>query len=741
MDAISQFDNWDSRECAVVNAAEWRQLANRFVGTHGGRAPIPKHIHQIWIGNREPPCVWLDSWRLDFMTTHGAGWQYTLWDNDAVANMRVEEDMVNGDLFDRESMWQCKADLLRLELLYRHGGVYIDADLISLGKSLDSVLEMSCETGFGVSYEADTKDKPYSVLGNSVIFASKGHPLLKLLIEYIRCIYDHKRPHFGVEWVSGPLAFSKALLHAQMPLSMIPRHYFYATFHYIPNPSAIDPAAFPDSLGFQFGYTCSNLGEWVKANNKCKKALDCPYHKKKSDYPFGASVSFAGEEDCVVDGDIPKIIHQFSFSSQPPVRWVDSWAQKFCKKNPEWSHKLWSYEDLRKEQSYFCAHMYPEAGRQMDAETIRLLALEVVFKYGGYYLPLSTIYTQCDDVSGERMFPSMAKKGVVASDTIIGSVARGLSCLKLIKSFYALGKHPKLACTGMPCSDVIEMGAPDSIVSYQLYPTGSRFLGVGRVFLAHIGKYSKSALAQALLFAYDAQVPCFAYDGKSLSDLVACEESAMVISDPCVMRYQRVIDEVAGLIYQAEQQDADWDFIVTALEWSTGVNEIAVSRAHDPFLPGSVHGFGVVVNRRRACHLVDFEGGKLIGSVLDFHDSHKVFVGIVRFAENEGLSAIYSAMPVVEDVFMRIAGHKVPSWFSDEREVHGRLLKGMRNGQLAYELSVDEERWVMYRSFNDDNGMNCEARISQGFGGHHVVAHARVYFDHTIVYEGNQVCL
>jgi mannosyltransferase OCH1-like enzyme len=135
--------------------------------------------------------------------------------------------MINRDLFDQESMWQCKADIMRLEILYKYGGVYIDADMVSLGKPLDHVVDSCKHTGFLMGYEPDTKDKPYSVLGNSFIVASKGHPLLRLLIGYIAAIYHHKRPYHTVEWVTGPLACTKALVHTDMPMTVPPTELFY----------------------------------------------------------------------------------------------------------------------------------------------------------------------------------------------------------------------------------------------------------------------------------------------------------------------------------------------------------------------------------------------------------------------------------------------------------------------------------------------------------------------------------
>ena len=81
--------------------------------------------------------------------------------------------------------------------------MYIDADMVWLHKDLQDVLDASKDTGLFCGYEPDTKDKPYSVIGNSFIAATPQHPLVDMLIKYIQCIYDHKRPYHGVEWVTG----------------------------------------------------------------------------------------------------------------------------------------------------------------------------------------------------------------------------------------------------------------------------------------------------------------------------------------------------------------------------------------------------------------------------------------------------------------------------------------------------------------------------------------------------------
>ena len=156
------------------------------------------------------------------------------------------------DLYDQEKMYQCKADLLRLEVLWREGGIYIDADMVWLHHDLQDVLDACKSTGFFCGYEPDTKDKPYSVIGNSFIAATAGHPLVDMLIKYIKGIYAHKRPYHGVEWVTGtstpkcvarhkasshartlagPLAYTKCISHTEMPWTVPPQIWFYPKFH------------------------------------------------------------------------------------------------------------------------------------------------------------------------------------------------------------------------------------------------------------------------------------------------------------------------------------------------------------------------------------------------------------------------------------------------------------------------------------------------------------------------------
>jgi mannosyltransferase OCH1-like enzyme len=99
---------------------------------------IPLVFHQIWLGEAPfPYAVERESWH-----RFHPKWQHRLW---------TERDLP-GDLELAEAANQLRqpaerADILRLELLHRHGGVYLDADFECL-KPIDPLLEgVSCFLG------------------------------------------------------------------------------------------------------------------------------------------------------------------------------------------------------------------------------------------------------------------------------------------------------------------------------------------------------------------------------------------------------------------------------------------------------------------------------------------------------------------------------------------------------------------------------------------------------------------
>ena len=97
----------------------------------GGTAKkIPKIVHQIWIGENKRPDIWMDTVK-KFCNDYG--YEYKLWDDNTVNTL----NLINKQYYDMEPQihlnkknYQLKADILRYELLYSFGGIYIDADIV-----------------------------------------------------------------------------------------------------------------------------------------------------------------------------------------------------------------------------------------------------------------------------------------------------------------------------------------------------------------------------------------------------------------------------------------------------------------------------------------------------------------------------------------------------------------------------------------------------------------------------------
>eukprot|EP00927_Polykrikos_kofoidii_P071237 TRINITY_DN67532_c0_g1_i1.p1 TRINITY_DN67532_c0_g1~~TRINITY_DN67532_c0_g1_i1.p1 ORF type:complete len:390 (+),score=46.64 TRINITY_DN67532_c0_g1_i1:94-1263(+) len=272
---IGWYNHWDTRECAVQNAAEWIDVCEKHV--RAGEMEIPKIIHQIWIGPEEPPCVWIDTFRIDYLAAHPR-WRHELWDDDKVAKL----PMLNQRIYDEERMFQCKADILRLEILWRYGGIYIDADIVSIeARSLDPLLEHGSRTGFALAYEPDTPEKMYSLLSNAVIACTPRNPIVLMLMLFLKQTYSEKRHQLEVFAVTGPVMLTKCLADPRMPVSIVDQSLLYPAFHFVRNPDAVNLKLFTNSLMFQYGYTCTGLAGYIRSRNKCRSGKSCSFHCKR----------------------------------------------------------------------------------------------------------------------------------------------------------------------------------------------------------------------------------------------------------------------------------------------------------------------------------------------------------------------------------------------------------------------------------------------------------------------------
>jgi mannosyltransferase OCH1-like enzyme len=130
---------------------------------------IPRILHHIWLGRDPLPDEhrpFIESWK-----RHHPKWEYRLWTEE-----NLPLNPLRREVLERLRAPVERADILRLELLYTHGGVYLDTDLECL-RPLDDVLEG--HTFVGVCH------KPGRIT-NTAIASVPEHPLLDRAMHEIK---------------------------------------------------------------------------------------------------------------------------------------------------------------------------------------------------------------------------------------------------------------------------------------------------------------------------------------------------------------------------------------------------------------------------------------------------------------------------------------------------------------------------------------------------------------------------
>ena len=155
----------------------------------------PKIIHQIWLGSPLPEEFRLlqQTWIKHHMDR---GWMYKLWTDEDVAQLQL----YNQEFYDATDNYGVKSDILRWELLYQFGGVYIDTDY----ECLQSLDELHYTYDFYTALQP--LDTAFIQLGVALVGSRPGHPILKHCIETIRDDWHHK----GAPKKTGPVHFTKS---------------------------------------------------------------------------------------------------------------------------------------------------------------------------------------------------------------------------------------------------------------------------------------------------------------------------------------------------------------------------------------------------------------------------------------------------------------------------------------------------------------------------------------------------
>ena len=176
---------------------------------------MPHTIHIVWVGDdSKRPDQFINSWR-----EKNPYWQVRIWDNN---------DLIYGDWYNKYHMmkyydtghYHGVADLMRYEILFRHGGFCVDADSICISPLDDELFSNS----FIVCCYENEPTRPGLIAAGYIAAV----PNLRFFDILIKELQEDKTVPSVVPWIAtGPKRFTEAIeKHKPYGINILPSYTF-----------------------------------------------------------------------------------------------------------------------------------------------------------------------------------------------------------------------------------------------------------------------------------------------------------------------------------------------------------------------------------------------------------------------------------------------------------------------------------------------------------------------------------
>lgn len=176
---------------------------------------IPNIIHQLWIGPKPRPSKFMDTWK-----NMNPDFEYIWWSENELEKRNITLECT--DAIEAMEEINGKADIIRWELLYRYGGVFIDADSICVNPLDKHIMSKKAFAGY-----ENEKVRPDLVATGTMGFPP-NHPLCRAAIDYILNNKTDNKSTGKRAWATvGPMLLTRLYQTGKyMDLHIFPSYYF-----------------------------------------------------------------------------------------------------------------------------------------------------------------------------------------------------------------------------------------------------------------------------------------------------------------------------------------------------------------------------------------------------------------------------------------------------------------------------------------------------------------------------------
>lgn len=193
---------------------------------------IPRTLFQVWVGGTPVPdqfCEWSVQWKAFHQE-----WGYVLITDDNVPLLKNQAIYDNAEQIAGRYAGQFRADIIRYEVLYTLGGVYVDMDCEPL-RPLDPLLDgVECFVGW---------EETNRWLNNAVMGSAQFHPFLGALVDGLEASVV-ANAGYRPNKMSGPQYLTPKWLTGRADVTVYPKDHFYP---YLYNELHRGAEEFPDS--------------------------------------------------------------------------------------------------------------------------------------------------------------------------------------------------------------------------------------------------------------------------------------------------------------------------------------------------------------------------------------------------------------------------------------------------------------------------------------------------------------